>query len=118
MGKPRITPEEERQIISYAERGIYSEDISYMMSLPINRIKNALKRNSIQGIKRPLSKKMSYPQRLVLQKLTEAGKSLEDIAYIMQVSRATIYRELERGGANPQQIDRYSAEEAQRKLFG
>lgn len=118
MKKIRLTSEEEMKIITYAKNGIYAEDISYIMSLPIKRIKNVLKKNSIRAIRRPLSRKMNYTERLTIEELTKAEKNIEEIAFFMQVSRATIYRELERGGASPQQINRYSAEEAQRKIFG
>jgi len=117
MGRVKVNLEEEKQILKYAQEGMYLEDISYILSLPVTRINNCLKRNNTKCISRPISKKMSFADRQKMEKHTRAGKSIEEIAYLMQISRSTVYREIERGGAVGNS-SAYSAEIAQRKLFG
>ena len=62
-------------------------------------------------------KKMSYKDRQRLEKMVRAGEKAKDMAAAMGVHRATLYRELERGGANGRDHSGYSADRAQKALF-
>lgn len=61
-------------------------------------------------------KRLSYSDRLNIEKMCKAGKKVKEIADMTGAHRATIYHELERGGAAGGRLKEYSAETAQRKI--
>ena len=62
-------------------------------------------------------KKMSYKDRQRLEEMIKAGEKAKDMAAEMGIHRATLYRELERGGASGRDHTGYSADRAQKALF-
>lgn len=58
-------------------------------------------------------KRLSYEDRKTIEEMCRNGKKADEIAAAMDVHRATIYHELQRGGGNRQQ---YSADMAQRAI--
>lgn len=62
-------------------------------------------------------KKITYQDRLEIEKMCWQKKKVIDIAKAIGVHRATIYSELKRGGALDGQVEMYDAEKAQRALF-
>lgn len=61
-------------------------------------------------------KRLSYEDRKTIEAMCRAGKKAEEIAAVMDVHRATIYHELQRGGAGGGNRQQYSAELAQRTI--
>ncbi len=55
-------------------------------------------------------KRLKYEDRLQIEKLCAAGKTVDEIALTIGVHSATMYRELERGGTP------YRAEVAQKSV--
>ena len=49
--------------------------------------------------------------------MIKAGEKAKDMAAEMGIHRATLYRELERGGASGRDHTGYSADRAQKALF-
>ena len=64
------------------------------------------------AMKRPRKtyKRLKFEDRKKIEKLCAEGKTIDEIAYIIGVHYATIYRELERGG------EPYRAEFAQKTV--
>lgn len=62
-------------------------------------------------------KRMNYKDRERIQEMVKSGAKPDDIAAVIGVHRATIYRELERGGADRENYQRYSADKAQRAIY-
>lgn len=61
-------------------------------------------------------KRLSYEDRKTIEAMCRAGKKAEEIAAAMDVHRATIYHELQRGDAGGGNRQQYSAELAQRTI--
>ena len=59
---------------------------------------------------------MSYENRRAIEKMCKKGMRVVDIAAAIGVHRATIYQELNRGGASGGNISKYSAEDAQKSI--
>jgi IS30 family transposase len=57
-------------------------------------------------------KRLTYEDRKKIEQMLSDGAKPKELAKEAGVHIATIYRELERGG------ERYSADEAQKKIFG
>ena len=55
-------------------------------------------------------KRLSFNDRRKIEKLNESGRTVDEIAMIIGVHSATMYRELKRGG------EPYKAEVAQRSI--
>lgn len=62
-------------------------------------------------------KRMGYKDRERIEQLVRAGAKAKDIAAEMGVHRATLYRELERGGADGRNHAGYSADRAQKAIY-
>ena len=60
--------------------------------------------------------RLNYENRKTIEKMCKAGKRAEEIAEAMNVHRATIYHELQRGGAGNGNRHEYSADMAQRAI--
>lgn len=61
-------------------------------------------------------KRLSYENRKTIEKMCKNGVRVGEIAEAMNVHRATIYHELQRGGAGGGNREQYSAEIAQRAI--
>lgn len=61
-------------------------------------------------------KRLSYADRKTIEAMCKSGKRAVEIAEAMGVHRATIYTELERGGAGHGRRQQYSADAAQRAI--
>lgn len=61
-------------------------------------------------------KRLSYEDRKEIEAMCKAGKKAREIAEAMNVHRATIYHELDRGGAANGKRQQYSADMAQRAI--
>lgn len=61
-------------------------------------------------------KRLSYADRKNIETLCRAGKKANEIAEATGVHRATIYTELQRGGAGAGQRQQYSADMAQKTI--
>ena len=61
-------------------------------------------------------KRLSYNDRKGIETMCKNGKKAEEIAEAMGVHRATIYHELQRGGAGSGRRQQYSAELAQQTI--
>ncbi len=62
-------------------------------------------------------KRLSYKDRQSIQEMCLQGVKPDDIAVKVGVHRATIYRELERGGADRKNHQNYSADLAQKAIY-
>lgn len=62
-------------------------------------------------------KKLNYEDRKKIEAMCKAGEKVVDMAETMGVHRATIYHELNRGGAGNGKRKQYNAEVAQRAIF-
>lgn len=62
-------------------------------------------------------KKLNYKDRQRLEEMVKVGEKVTAMAAEMGVHRATLYRELERGGASGRDHTGYSADRAQKALF-
>lgn len=60
--------------------------------------------------------RLNYENRKTIEKMCKAGKRAEEIAAAMNVHRATIYHELQRGGAGNGNRHEYSADMAQKAI--
>lgn len=60
--------------------------------------------------------RLNYENRKTIEKMCKAGKRAEEIAKAMNVHRATIYHELQRGGAGNGNRHEYSADMAQKAI--
>ncbi len=60
--------------------------------------------------------RLNYENRKTIEKMCKAGKRAEEIAEAMNVHRATIYHELQRGGAGNGNRHEYSADMAQKAI--
>ena len=58
-------------------------------------------------------KRLSYEDRKTIEEMCRNGKKADEIAEAMDVHRATIYHELQRGGAGGGNSLQYSADIAQ-----
>lgn len=61
-------------------------------------------------------KRLSYEDRKTIEEMCWNGKKADEIAAAMDVHRATIYHELQRGGAGGGNRQQYSADMAQRAI--
>lgn len=61
-------------------------------------------------------KRLTYSDRLEMEKLTKAERSPTEIATVIGISVQTVYRELKRGRATGQTVSSYSADAAQLRL--
>jgi len=61
-------------------------------------------------------KRLNYSDRKAIEAMCKEGKRVTEIAEAMDVHRATIYHELQRGGADEGRRTQYSAEMAQRAI--
>lgn len=61
-------------------------------------------------------KRLSYEDRKEIEAMCKAGKKASEIAEAMNVHRATIYHELDRGGAANGKRQQYSADTAQKAI--
>nr|UWG00954.1 MAG: hypothetical protein [Bacteriophage sp.] len=61
-------------------------------------------------------KRLSYEDRKTIEEMCRNGKKADEIAAAMDVHRATIYHELQRGGAGGGNRQQYSADMAQRAI--
>lgn len=61
-------------------------------------------------------KRLTYSDRLEMEKLTKAERSPMEIATAIGISISTVYRELKRGQAVAQTVSSYSADAAQLRL--
>lgn len=62
-------------------------------------------------------KRMSYQDRKNIEAMCKTGRSVEEIAQIIGIHRATAFREIKRGTAPGEGRETYSAEKAQRMIF-
>lgn len=62
-------------------------------------------------------KRLSYKDRQRIQDMCKRGVKPDDMAAVVGVHRATIYRELERGGADRENYQSYSADTAQKAIY-
>lgn len=62
-------------------------------------------------------KRLKYEDRKKIEIMCREGKNVSELAQEMGVHRATIYHELNRGGAGNGKRMLYSAEVAQRAIF-
>ena len=62
-------------------------------------------------------KRLSYEDRKRIEAMCKAGSNAETIADAVGVHRGTLYRELQRGGAENGKRQQYSAELAQRAII-
>ena len=80
--------------------------------------KQALARLFIFGkdvniVARKKTKRLRYEDRVIIERMSKAGKKVADIANEIGVHRDTIYKEFTRCGATK---ETYSAEKAQREI--
>jgi IS30 family transposase len=61
-------------------------------------------------------KRLSYADRERIEAMCKAGSNAKAIAGEVGVHRGTLYRELQRGGAENGKLQQYSAEQAQRAI--
>ncbi len=61
-------------------------------------------------------KRLSYTDRKNIEQMCKTGRKAEEIAEAMGVHRATIYHELQRGGAGSGNRQQYNAELAQQTI--
>lgn len=61
-------------------------------------------------------KRLSYEDRQTIEAMCRSGKKVDEIAEAMNVHRATIYHELQRGGAAGGNRQQYNADTAQRTI--
>lgn len=61
-------------------------------------------------------KRLTYFDRRQIERLCKADKGVREIAQAMGVHRATMYHELQRGGAGGGDLKKYSADMAQRAI--
>lgn len=61
-------------------------------------------------------KRLGYEDRKAIERMCKSGIKVDGIAEAMNVHRATIYHELQRGGAGGGNREQYSAELAQRTI--
>ena len=61
-------------------------------------------------------KRLSYEDRQTIEAMCRDGKKADEIAEAMSVHRATIYHELQRGGAGGGNRQQYNADAAQRAI--
>lgn len=62
---------------------------------------------------RKKTKRLRYEDRVIIERMSKAGKKVADIANEIGVHRDTIYKEFTRCGATKEM---YSAEKAQREI--
>ena len=60
--------------------------------------------------------RLSFDNRKAIERMCKSGIKVNEIAEAMNVHRATIYHELQRGGAGGGKRQQYSAELAQRTI--
>lgn len=60
--------------------------------------------------------RLNYENRKTIEKMCKEGKKADEIAEAMNVHRATIYHELQRGGAGNGNRHEYSADMAQKAI--
>lgn len=61
-------------------------------------------------------KRLSYEDRRTIEAMCRSGKKADEIAAALDVHRATVYHELQRGGAGHGRRQQYSADMAQRAI--
>lgn len=61
-------------------------------------------------------KRLSYEDRRTIEAMCRSGKKADEIAAALDVHRATVYHELQRGGAGGGNRKQYSADMAQRAI--
>nr|UWH99181.1 MAG: hypothetical protein [Bacteriophage sp.] len=64
-------------------------------------------------VARKKTKRLRYEDRVIIERMSKAGKKVADIANEIGVHRDTIYKEFTRCGATK---ETYSAEKAQREI--
>lgn len=64
-------------------------------------------------VARKKTKRLRYEDRVIIERMSKAGKKMADIANEIGVHRDTIYKEFTRCGATK---ETYSAEKAQREI--
>lgn len=61
-------------------------------------------------------KRLSYEDRKTIEAMCRSGKKADEMAELLDVHRATVYHELQRGGAGGGKRKQYNADVAQRAI--